>query len=207
MNRNRNCEFSKKRRITREELFEWIYRKRNAAIFLWQGCREKWGTKWRERRVTTEFMATNRIRVCNIEQRMGNHSLGKTERNWPTLVTTATTASRGNDRGIRLTILQHGPLVLWISNRPANRHGNAVRPTIAPCHRQEPMAIPTELDANGLVAPTIFTLWITVFRILPNSFFPRDVESRFTIRDNVDEEEYNHVYWNRWESIRRIDDS
>lgn len=37
---------------------------------------------------------------------------GKTERNWPTLVTTATTASRGNDRGIRLTILQHGPLVL-----------------------------------------------------------------------------------------------
>lgn len=34
MNRNRNCEFSKKRRITRKELFEWIYRKRNAAIFL-----------------------------------------------------------------------------------------------------------------------------------------------------------------------------
>lgn len=74
MNRDGNCEFSKKRRITRKELFQWIYRKRNAAIFLWQGMPGKMGDKMAGRRVTTEFMATNRIRVCNIEQRMGNHS-------------------------------------------------------------------------------------------------------------------------------------
>lgn len=119
---------------------------------------------------------------------------GKTERNWPTLVTTATTASRGNDRGIRLTILQHGPLVLWISNRPASRHGTPFAQQSSCAIVREPMAIPTELDVNGLVAPAIFTLWITVFP--PNSF-SQDVESRFTIRDivvtsyTVDEEQYN----------------
>lgn len=45
---------------------------------------ERWERKWPKivtKRLMAKFMATNRIHVCNMEQRMGT-ILGENERNW-----------------------------------------------------------------------------------------------------------------------------
>lgn len=68
------------------ELRERIYGKRNAATSLRHGRRRmrEMSRKWPKivtKRLMAKFMATNRIHVCNMEQRMGT-ILGENERNW-----------------------------------------------------------------------------------------------------------------------------
>lgn len=116
-----------RRRFSWIELFQRIYRKRNVTIFLQRLATEREGgengRKSRPRRLTAEFMATRRIEfTCATPgQRTGNDSPGKREK-LASLVTTATTVPAATIGGIRLTILQHWLLVLWISNCPASRH-------------------------------------------------------------------------------------
>lgn len=68
------------------ELRERIYEKRNAATSLRHGRRSvrEMSRKWPKivtKRLMAKIMATNRIHVCNMEQRMGT-ILGENERNW-----------------------------------------------------------------------------------------------------------------------------
>ena len=65
--------------------------------------------------------ATNRIHVCNTRATNGKRFPGKT-REIGQPCNNCDNCARSNHRGIRLTILQHWLLVLWISNCPASRH-------------------------------------------------------------------------------------
>lgn len=62
--------------------------------------------------------------------------------------------TRSNDRSIRLTILQHWLLVLWISNCPARRHRPLFTQQRAIVRNQWPLRRPQEIHVNDLALTT-----------------------------------------------------